>query len=97
MRSPFISGLIRRGGQLILGQALSQSEKENKMTTSAVIGAIVGFIVGTAIASPRFRYLGGHYGVFEGGKGCFAGFLIQVVLTAIGALVGAGIGALLSG
>ncbi len=55
----------------------------------AVIGAIVGFIVATAIASPRFTYLGGHWGQFEGGMGCIAGGLLRLVLIAGGAVVGA--------
>jgi hypothetical protein len=59
----------------------------------AVIGGIVGFIIATAIASPRFTYLRGHWGKFEGGMGCFTGLLLRIALTVIGAAVGAIIGA----
>lgn len=61
----------------------------------AIVGGIVGFVIATAMASPKFTYLGGHWGKFEGGMGCFAGLLLQIVLTAIGAGVGVFVGFLL--
>ena len=55
----------------------------------AIIGGFLGFVVGTAIVSPKFTYLGGQWGTFEGGMGCFAGLIVRIVTTAIGAGVGA--------
>ena len=54
----------------------------------AIIGGIVGFLIGTAISSPKFTYLRGHSGKFEGGMGCFAALLLRLVLTAVGAGIG---------
>jgi len=62
----------------------------------AIAGALLGFVVATAIASPRFTYLGGSWGRFEGGMGCFTGLLLRIVLAAIGAGVGVVVASALS-
>ncbi len=55
----------------------------------AIVGGILGFVIAGAIASPKFKYLGGHWGEFKGGMGCLKTLFLQVVLTAIGAGAGA--------
>ena len=63
---------------------------------AAVIGGVVGFIIATGIASPSYRHEGGGWFSVEGGMGCFAGLLLQIVLTAVGAAIGLGVGVLLA-
>ena len=63
---------------------------------AAVIGGVVGFIIATGIASPSYRHEGGGWFAVEGGMGCFAGLLLQIVLTAVGAAIGLGVGVLLA-
>ena len=55
----------------------------------AIIGGLIGLIIGQSIASPKFKYLGKHFGEFKGGKGCIGGTVITLACTAAGALLGA--------
>ena len=61
---------------------------EENQIFGAIIGGFVGFILALFFTSSKFTYLGGHWGQFEGGTGCFKTLIIQIICIGVGALIG---------
>lgn len=65
---------------------------EDSQILGAIIGGIAGLIITVIVTSSKFTYLGGQWGRFEGGSGCFKTLLLAIVFIGIGALIGILIG-----
>ena len=67
---------------------------EDSQILGAIIGGIAGLILNIIVTSPKFTYLGGNVGRFEGGAGCFKTIILAIVFIGAGILIGIGIGSL---